>query len=133
VALYRDVLSDEAAGIHRTAIPEGKKLGRKMLGRWRERSRAIKLWPLNGPRLFVGEGLETTLAAALHMTYQGAPMQPAWAMTSAGAIAHLPVIPDVEHLVILVDNDANHVGQQAAQACANVWQRADRKVSFCRP
>jgi DNA polymerase len=133
VALFRDVITNEPIGIHRIAIPDGKKLERKMLGGG-PRSRAVKLQPLNGSRiLFVGEGIETVLAAMLHIPYRGRPVAPAWAMGSAGAIANLPVIDGVEQLVVLVDNDANGIGRKSAEVCAKTWQAAGRHVNFFSP
>ena len=35
-------------------------------------------------QLVVGEGLETTLAAATRIPYRGAPLQPAWSAVSSG-------------------------------------------------
>ena len=68
LALYQDVETDASAGIHRIKLtPDvfaGAKVERLSLGRW-PTPRAIKLWPMDGNRLFVGEGLETVLAAAL--------------------------------------------------------------------
>jgi Mesyanzhinovviridae DNA polymerase len=129
LALMRDVLSNEPCGIHRIALtPQGDKIERRMLGR----SGAIKLW-LAGPQLVVGEGIETTLAAATRVPYRGALLQPAWAVLSAGALGSLPVIPGVEQLFILVDHDLNGVGQAAAARCAERWSRAGRQVTRLKP
>jgi DNA polymerase len=133
VALFRDVITDEPIGIHRIAIPDGKKLERKMLGGG-PRSRAVKLQALNSSTiLFVGEGIETVLAAMLHIPYRGQPITPAWAMGSAGAIANLPVIDGVQQLVVLVDNDANGIGRKSAEVCAKIWWAAGRHVNFFSP
>jgi hypothetical protein len=81
LALYRDVTTDAEAGIHRIALTTdvfaGGKTQRRTLGLWPQ-PRAIKLWPI-GPQLFLGEGIETVLAAATRLQYRGAPMRPAWA------------------------------------------------------
>ena len=76
----------------------------------------VKLWPA-GSQLVVGEGLETTLAAATRIPYRGAPLQPAWAAVSSGKLSTFPVLPGVERLIILVDHDANGEGQAAAVRC----------------
>jgi len=84
LALYQDVATDVPAGIHRIRLsPEvfaGGKVERLSLGRW-PAPRAIKLWSASESQLFVGEGLETVLAAATRLQYRDAPMQP-WAAIS---------------------------------------------------
>ena len=71
LALMRDPESDEPIGIQRIALElqEGRvcKIDRMALGR----IGVVKLWPA-GPTLVVGEGLETTLAAATRIPYRGA-------------------------------------------------------------
>jgi phage/plasmid primase-like uncharacterized protein len=52
---------------------------------------------------------------------------------SAGAIARLPVIPEIERLVILVDHDNNGVGAANARECAQRWTAADRTVVLLTP
>jgi putative DNA primase/helicase len=92
----------------------------------------VQLWP-SGTRLVVGEGTETVLAAALHLTHRGEPLQPAWAALSSDGLARLPLIAGVEQLIILVDNDLNQVGQAKADQCAGHWQRAGRRVQKLMP
>jgi hypothetical protein len=130
IALFRDIKTDAPAGIHRTALTaDGRKIDRMTLGRW-SGSRAIKLWPANG-MLFVGEGIETVLAAATRKQYAGAPMQPAWAMGSSGALGKLPILPGVERLRVLVDNDP--AGCANAERCAKHWNMAGRSVALLKP
>jgi Toprim domain len=129
VALMRSVTSDEPCGIHRIALtPEGHKIDRRMLGC----AGTVKLWPA-GPQLVVGEGIETVLAAATRIPYHDAPLQPAWALLNEGALGWLPVLPGVERLIILVDNDLNGVGQTAALTCTMRWTRAGRTVVRLTP
>ena len=94
IALYRDVVSDAPAGIHRIALtPDvfaGGKVQRLTLGSW-PTPRAFKLWPATD-QLFLGEGIETVLAAATRLHYRGAPMRPAWAAGSSGNIRTFPVL-----------------------------------------
>jgi DNA primase len=71
------------------------------------------------------------LAAATRIPYRGAPLQPAWSVLSAGALERLPVLPQVERLVVLVDHD--RAGKDAALRCANRWQRAKRTVIRLTP
>ena len=86
----------------------------------------VKLWPA-GKQLVIGEGLETVLAAATRLPYRGAPLRPAWAMLSDGALARFPVIDGVERLILLADNDRNGAGQAAAEDCKCRWQQAGRR------
>jgi CHC2 zinc finger/Toprim domain len=129
LALMRDPVTGEPIGIQRTALtPNGSKVERKMLGR----SGVVQIWPA-GNRLVVGEGTETVLAAALHLTHGDAPLQPAWAALTGHGLAHLPLITGVEQLIILVDHDLNGVGQAKANQCAVRWQRAGRRVQKIMP
>jgi len=133
IALYRDVATDEPAGIHRIALTAetraGGKVKRRMLGRW-PTARAIKLWPA-ASRLFVGEGVETVLAAASRLIHRGAPMRPAWAAGSSNDIAKFPVLPGVDELVALMDYDT--AGEAAIETCREVWRSAGRGVTRLRP
>jgi Toprim domain/CHC2 zinc finger len=127
IALMRDVASDTHTGIHRIALtPEAHKIDRRMLGN----AGTVKLWPA-GSQLVVGEGIETVLAAATRIPYRDAPLQPAWALLSAGLLERLPVLPGVERLIILVDHDP--AGKSAALTCTGRWQRAGRTVIRLTP
>ena len=129
LALMRDIAIDESTGIHRIALtPDANKIGRRMLGR----GGAVKLWPASA-QLIIGEGIETTLAAATRISHRDAPLQPAWSAVSAGALGRLPVVPGVERLLILVDHDLNGQGQAAAARCAERWSRAGRMVTQLKP
>jgi DNA polymerase len=127
VALFRDVVSNEPAGIHRIALPPevfaGAKVERKSLGCWPS-PRAIKLWPATD-RLFLGEGIETVLAAATVFN-----MRPAWAAGNTSNIAKFPVLRRVK-LVLLVDND--QAGRKAANACRHRFQAAGRELRRLLP
>jgi len=127
IALMRDPLTDEPVGIQRTALEQvnGKieKIDRRMLGR----TGVVKLWPV-GPQLVVGEGLETVLAAATRIPYAGAPLIPAWAALSSKKLKTLPVIANVERLILLIDNDSNQEGQQAAAHAIACWRAQGRTV-----
>jgi DNA polymerase I-like protein with 3'-5' exonuclease and polymerase domains len=131
LALFRDVKSDESAGIHRIALTsEGQKIDRRMLGRWPS-PRAIKLWPPTSS-LVIGEGIETCLAAS-RINHRDKLLRPVWAMGFSLGIERLPVIPGVERLIILVDHDANSVGINAARVCASRWLAAGRTVVLLIP
>jgi hypothetical protein len=126
VALMRDPITDAPIGIHRIGLtPDAKKIDRRALGRMG----VVKLWPLNGnSRLVIGEGIETTLAAATRIPYRGTPLTPAWSAVAKGGLGRLPVLSDVPRLVLLVDNDENGEGQKAAAHCKQVWCAAGRTV-----
>jgi hypothetical protein len=98
---------------------------------------AVKLWDdadvTQG--LVIGEGIETTLAAATRIEHRGTLLRPAWAVLCASNMASFPVLPDVEALTILVDNDVpdrkgHQRGQESAAQCAHRWSDAGREV--CR-
>jgi CHC2 zinc finger/Toprim domain len=129
LGLMRAPVTDEPTGIHRIALtPLGDKIDRWTLG-----SRGVvKLWAATA-QLVVGEGIETVLAAATRITHKGEPLRPAWAAVSSGQLKTLPVVPVVEHLVVLVDHDINGAGQSAAAQCAERWIRAGRTVTKHQP
>ena len=129
IALMRNPISDAPTGIQRIALaPDAQKIGRRMLGT----AGVVKLWPA-GKQLVVGEGLETTLAAATRLPYRDAPLQPAWAALSDGALKQFPIVSGVERLVLLADNDANNAGAIAAEACKQRWLEAGRRVALLMP
>jgi DNA polymerase I-like protein with 3'-5' exonuclease and polymerase domains len=137
IALFRDIETDEPAGIHRIALtPDAQKIDRRMLGRW-SRPRAVKLWPLcrleAGPKpLYLGEGIETVLAAATRLwdRNRGRPMWPAWAAGSSGNIKKFPIVVGVDELVLLVDRDAS--GEDAAAHCFRAWKATGKQVRCLR-
>jgi DNA polymerase family A/CHC2 zinc finger/Toprim domain len=135
LACYSDLATDEFAGVHRALLTDdvfnGAKVQRRMLGRWPS-PRAIKLWPASD-RLFLGEGLETVLAAATRLQYEDAPMRPAWAAGPGGMIGRIAPVPGVKELVLLVDHDANGMGAQYANTCRQLWRAAGRKVVRLQP
>ena len=79
LALMRDPERDTPIGIQRIGLElrDGRvcKLDRFTLGR----TGVVKLWPADA-QLAVGEGLETTLAAATRIPYRGASLRPAWSI-----------------------------------------------------
>ena len=129
VALFRDVLTNEPKAIHRIApINGGPKAERMSFGP--KSGCAVKLWSDEAVEqgLVIGEGIETTLAAALGVEHRGTLLQPAWAAGSDKAVAKFPILPGIESLTILVDNDASQAGQDAARKCAARWLAAGREV-----
>jgi len=128
VALMRSVVTDKPQAIQRTRLTaEGAKVARKMLGP--VGGAAIKLDADESVTsgLHVGEGTETCLAA------RKLAFRPAWALGSAGAIAAFPVLPGVEALTILAENDATGTNAKAVEACARRWHAAGREVIVIEP
>jgi putative DNA primase/helicase len=128
VALVRDVITGEAIGIHRTALtPDGRKLGRKVLGP--KAGGAIKLSgeSLITTELTISEGIETALSAMV------LGFRPAWSVIDAGGIARFPVLPHIERLTIIVDNDASGAGQKATAECRARWEAAGHRVRTVMP
>jgi hypothetical protein len=129
IALMRDPVTDAPVGIHRIGLAQENgniiKLDRKALGHMG----VVKLWAMNGSgQLVVGEGIETTLAAATCISYRGAPLTPAWSAVAKGGLGHLPVLPGISQLILLVDNDENGEGQKAAAYCHQTWTATGRTV-----
>src|SRR5262245_26539065 len=122
---YRSLDTNVITGLSRILLDEpGRwpKTQRKMLGVVRRA--AIKLAPVTDA-LAVAEGFESALAA--NMLGYG----PAWALGSAGAVASLPVLPSVDHLILLEEN--NDVSRDAVDRCGRRWMRAGRRVTRVRP
>jgi phage/plasmid primase-like uncharacterized protein len=130
IARFTDILTCEPRGIHRRPIAGGKP---RSLGP--TTGCAIRLWPDDWVEtaLVIGEGCETTLAAATRIEHRGTLLRPAWACGSAGGIAKFPVLAGIESLTILADNDANGAGQRAAGQCAERWAAAGREVTILIP
>jgi DNA polymerase len=127
IALMRDPVTAVPVGIHRIGlvVENGvvRKLDRMALGRMG----VVMLWPKNGDgQLVIGEGIETTLAAATRVSYRGAPLTPAWSAVAKGGLGRLPVLAGVSPLILLVDNDENGEGQRAAEQCRRIWKSAGR-------
>jgi putative DNA primase/helicase len=134
VALWTDAVSGEPRAIHRTAITDaGAKVGRKTLGP--NAGCVIRLWPDEEVErgLVIGEGVETTLAAATRIQHRGTLLTPAWATGDAGHLEKFPLLPGIEALTMLVDHDENGRGQRATAECARRWTAAGREVTQLIP
>jgi hypothetical protein len=133
VALFRGIIGDKPAAIHRTALtPDGRKIDRMTLGPIG--AAAIKLTRDDDVEygLHIGEGLETTLAG-MALSFKSA-----WALGSAGGIRAFPVFDGVDCLTILVDHDnpdrhGRQAGHVAARECSQRWRNAGREVLFVVP
>jgi phage/plasmid primase-like uncharacterized protein len=119
-----------AVAIHRTFLaPNGKKAAvepaRATLGPIR--GHAVVLHPPE-PEVVVGEGLESTLAAAELFGLPGI------AALTAGSLATARWLPSgVERVVIAADNDASGTGQRAAEEAARLLSRRGLKVRIAMP
>ncbi|MGB8739498.1 MAG: toprim domain-containing protein, partial [Xanthobacteraceae bacterium] len=128
VALYRDIRTNEACAVHRTALSaRGEKIGRMCQGP--KAGAAIKLSADAevAQGLVIGEGIETTLSAMM------LGFTPAWALGDAGGIGGFPVLAGVDGLTILVDHDANGAGQRQTVRCLERWLAAGREVLTLQP
>lgn len=132
VALFRDIVTDEPCGIHRTPLlPDGsdrdRVLKKAMQGR-AERA-AIKLSPHDEVTLGLGlsEGIET----GLKVMARG--WRPVWACGSTSGVAPFPVLPGIDELTIFADHDTNGAGQRAAQQCGDRWAEAGRLATIRLP
>lgn len=127
VALVRD-LSGKAKGLHRTYLqpggqgkaqvlsPTGEPLPAKKLvslSPGATKGCAIQLYPVTEGKLAVAEGIETALVVS-----RANPGWPCWAALFAGNLAQFELSAGVETIAIMMDNDANQVGQEAGKALA---------------
>jgi putative DNA primase/helicase len=122
IAAFTSIDDGAVTGIQRIALtPEGRKLGRRMLGIVHRA--AVKL-DQAGDTLHVGEGIETMMAA------RQLGLAPAWALGSAGMVAHFP-ITDTRHLRICGERD--EASERAVELCTRRWQAAGRQVQVVLP
>jgi hypothetical protein len=100
----------------------GDKIGRMVLGP--KDGAAVKLSPNDSVTmgLTIAEGVETALSG-IQLGWR-----PAWSVSDAAGIAKFPVLPGVEALTILVDNDESGTGQRRAIECSDRWTKAGREV-----
>jgi putative DNA primase/helicase len=83
--------------------------------------------PRAGEWLAVAEGIETVLSVAVACS------MPAWAALSADGIKKLVLPPEVSHVVICADHDANGTGGRAAHDAAARWLADGRRVRIAMP
>lgn len=125
IAAFRAVHDDSITAVHRIRLDQGErwpKAERRMLGP--VRGAAVKLDPV-GKTLHVGEGVETCLAA------RQLGHAPAWALGSAGAIAHFPLISGVACLRLLAERDDTNA--RAVRQCGDRWYTYGRRVQIVTP
>jgi hypothetical protein len=125
-----DAITAEPRGIWRRPI-DGQK------PRWLGTTAGciIRLWPDDTVDLapVLGEGIETTLAAATRITHWGTYLRPTWAAGSSGNMGAFPPLTGIETLTLLVGHDANGAGGRAADQCERPWLDAGREVIRLMP
>ena len=131
IARYSDALSGAPRGIWRRPINGEKPKSLGPTG-----GCTVRLWAaelvVEGV-LVLGEGVETTLAAATRLIWRGNYLRPAWAAGNANNMAAFPVLPGIESLIILVDHDENGAGERASEACEVRWLAAGRETQRLMP
>lgn len=126
IAALRTIETNEIVGIHRTRlINGGKKVDRRMLGT--AAGAAIKIDADENVTmgLVIGEGIETCLAA------RKIGFKPIWALGSCGAIATFPVLPGIDAVTLLAEND--EASLRAVNECAARWHTGSREVIIIDP
>jgi hypothetical protein len=115
----------DITGIWRIKVSLTRKVERKGLGT--VSPGAVRLFPGQGSRLLIAEGIEDTLAGMMLTKWPG------WAALSAGNMRAM-VLPDrYREVLILADNDENGTGQEAAQDLADRLEDEGRKVTVAVP
>jgi putative DNA primase/helicase len=120
IAIHRTFLSADGSG---KAAVEPDKASLGPVG-----GSAVRLAQVRaGQWLVVAEGLETTFSVMQACDLPG------WAALSAGGIKSLVLPPSANMVVICADNDANCVGQRAANAAAERFLAEGRRVRVALP
>jgi len=128
IALMRDVITNEARCIQRTRLTrDGHKVERLMLGPAKGAAIKIDEDSCITTGLSISEGLETALSG------RAMGIRPAWALGSAGGIAHFPVLNGIERLNFLGERDENATNEASVLECADRWCRAGREVRVFWP
>jgi putative DNA primase/helicase len=125
IAAFRSIDDGAITAVHRIRVDQPErwpKTERRMLGVVHRA--AVMLDPI-GPKLAIGEGIETCMAA------RKLDIRPAWALGSVGCISGFPVIDGVKHLVTLAE--AGQGSREAIKFCGLRWRKAWRKVSVIVP
>ena len=120
LAVHRIYLDREGAG--KANVEPGKaSLGSTAGG-------AVRLAEPAGGRLLVGEGIESTAAAALLLD-----LPPGWAAIGTGGLRAIELPEHVPDVVIAADRDAGGEGQLAAVALAERLEAEGRHVRIELP
>jgi putative DNA primase/helicase len=125
IAAFTSIDDGTITAVHRIRLDQPDrwpKTERRMLGVVHRA--AVMLDPI-GPKLAIGEGIETCMAA------RKLGVRSAWALGSVGSIAGFPIIDGVEQLTIL--GEAGQASADAIKFCARRWRRAGRHVHVAMP
>jgi hypothetical protein len=133
VAILTDPINGaRIGGITRTYLHHGLKIGKAMSLGGAGRLGIVRLSPddevLLG--LHLCEGIETALSGMSDPRMNFCPM---WAAGSTTQLAKFPVLPGVECLTILADNDDNEASVDAASTAYWRWKDAGRDVRIRQP
>jgi putative DNA primase/helicase len=130
VSLYRNVLTGEPQGVHRTFLNADLTRHDKLCY-CPVQYAAVMFGELKpGSTLGIAEGIET----ALSIRAMGWP-DPVWACLSGGNMGNFPVLPGVRNLIIFADRDGepHFTGEDAARKCAERWRALGRNVEIRLP
>jgi hypothetical protein len=133
LALVRDIRSNEAIGVHRTALDlAGRKIeinGNDRMALGKIKDGVVKLTPDEDVAigLAIGEGIETTLSLKRIRNWGG----PIWACLNASNLGAFPVLGGIDALVVAVDND--ETGITAAAEVIRRWHEAGRETMTLTP
>lgn len=126
IAAFRSIDDGTITAVHRIRLDQPErwpKTDRRMLGVVHRA--AVMLDPPLGPKLAIGEGIETCMAA------RQLGVRPTWALGGAGAISFFPVLDGVKRLEILTEND--RASRNATRLCISRWKKAWRKINVVTP
>jgi putative DNA primase/helicase len=125
IAAFRSIDDGVVSAVHRIRVDQPArwpKTERRMLGVVHRT--AIMFDPI-GPKLAIGEGVETAMAA------RKLGVRPAWALGSTGGISGFPVINGVKQLTIL--GESGQASRDAIKFCGHRWRKAGRRVRVVMP
>jgi putative DNA primase/helicase len=126
LAAFRSIDDDQITAVHRIRLDQPQrwpKADRRMLGVVHRA--AVKLDPLGGATLCIGEGVETSLAA------RQLGLKPTWALGSVGAISFFPLISGIKNLTIL--GETGSASKEATRLCTRRWRHGFRHVQVAMP
>lgn len=130
IAPIVNILTDEVQAVHQTFLKidgaSKAEIIKPRLYQGPKGGGVVKLTPDEDViwGLAIGEGIETSLVGLLAG-------YPTWACLDADNLAKFPVLPGIECLTILADNDQR--GLEAANTCAVRWARAGREARVALP
>ncbi|MDF1551678.1 MAG: toprim domain-containing protein [Deferrisomatales bacterium] len=124
VAMHATYLDPERPG-NKAPVPAPRKLWPTHPGA--TRGAAVRLYPLDGDRLAVAEGIETALAV-----HQLAGL-PCWAAISAGGLERVELPSAAREVFVCADHDENGAGQRAAEHLARRLVAEGRVVRVALP